>query len=71
MIGTNDNTVEFKIREPNKSWEDSKVRMTENMIDTHEANEFAMLLSMKHNAEVRWNWAWSSQGHYIGRKLRS
>ena len=66
MIGTSDNTVEYKIREPNKSWEDSKVIMTENMINTHEANEFALLLAMQHNSEVRWNWAWSSQGHYIG-----
>lgn len=61
-------TVEYKIKEEGKRWEDTPVFMTDCMSpkDPWSINKYADFLARCHNAEVRWNFRGSSQGHYIG-----
>lgn len=63
-----DEAVEYKILEKGKKWEEIPVFLTDPQCTggPMKANEFAAFLSRCHNAEVRWNYADSSQGHYVG-----
>ena len=63
MNGVDD--VEFKVAEKNKSWEDTPVLMTLTLIHLNNISGVARILSKLYGAEVRWNWTWSEQGHYV------
>ncbi|MEL7626952.1 MAG: hypothetical protein AAGU15_08855 [Anaerolineaceae bacterium] len=57
--------VKFKIRDNSRDWEEIPVLISMYFLTAKEANEFAKKIARAHNAEVRWNWSWSNQGHYV------
>ena len=69
--------VEYKVKRELGPWEDIPVHVT--MIvagsrlsrQTRQANVIGESLAVGENAiEVRWNFKGSSQGHYVGRRVK-
>jgi len=57
--------VEFKVKQAGVRWEDTPAMETSLCSSAHAACVRAGELANEHRAEVRWNWAWSLQGHYV------
>jgi len=58
--------AEFKISVDGATWEDIPVMAKLVMMGSEEANRTASKLADIVQREVRWNWAGSPQGHYVG-----
>lgn len=61
--------IEFKVqRDPYVPWEELPVLFTGKVDNIAEANRFAYGMSVIFGQEVRWNYTWSNQGHYVNAK---
>lgn len=64
MEYSKDDAVEIKIKEQGKAWEEISVSVRLSMRDNAEASTICQNIADTMGKEVRWNWVWSSQGHY-------
>ena len=61
--------IELKVqRDPYIPWEELPVLFTGKVDNIDEANLFAYRMSAIYGQEVRWNYPWSGQGHYVNAK---
>ncbi len=57
--------VEFKVKQEGLRWEDTPVYLANTFFDHSGIDYFANRISEIHQAEVRWNFEGSFQGHYV------
>lgn len=60
-----DDMVEIKIKEKGKTWEETPVSIKMSAIDASEVHSICQNIADTMGKQVRWNWGWSYQGHYL------
>ncbi len=58
-------TIEIKIKQKGFPWEDTEPVLTMVVKDAKQANKVCEGIAKAVKKEVRWNFDWSAQGHYI------
>lgn len=58
-------TIEIKIKETGTRWEETPVLVKVIVESLGDAQKFGRGIANAYKTEVRWNIAWSNQGHYI------
>jgi hypothetical protein len=46
-------------------WEDRLVIINKVFVDKTGIDDFAQKLANQYESEIRWNFVWSNQGHYV------
>lgn len=57
--------IEFKVKQENTKWEDTRINRTRTIHSINEILEYAERLSKTFGTEIRWNYKGLSQGHYV------
>lgn len=62
--------IEVKVHDPNKSWEETPVKVKAHVLSRDEAYVFCEAISKAYKTEVRWNYEGSFNGTYVGTMRR-
>jgi len=57
--------IEFKIKDDDKTWEDTPVFVVAELNSRSDIFDFAINLTRMYDREIRWNFEGLSQGHYV------
>ena len=60
-----DDMVEIKVAEKGKMWEVTPVSIKMSARDASEVQSICQNIADTMDKQVRWNWSWSYQGHYL------